>query len=47
MTRRDEATGASRQSVFEGLGVEALGDFAERSLRAWGLKRPSLAPADP
>ncbi len=23
--------------TFEGLGVEALGDFADRSLRAWGL----------
>jgi len=24
------------RAFFEGLGVEALGEFAERSLRQWG-----------
>jgi hypothetical protein len=32
---RVEAAGRSFRPFFEGLGVEAFGDLAERSLRQW------------
>ena len=44
--RSGGATSFRPEHRAEVLGGEALGEVADRSLRAWGLKQPSLAPAD-